>query len=254
METDTVRPAATHGFLLGGRIRYAQPKDGYRTGIEPVFMAAAVPARPGERVLEAGTGAGAGLLCLNARVGSLQGIGLEIEPVMAALAAQNFAANGATALAALCADVVTSPLPRLLGAAPFDHILSNPPWHGADGTRPADELRDRAKMAEDGLLDQWIARLAPRLKPRGSLTLILPSRAIPEALSALTDGGCGSPVLFPLWPRAGRDAKMVLIQAIKGGRADCRMLPGLTLHDGPAYTMAAHAILRDGAALDLRRG
>ncbi|MCB8879969.1 methyltransferase domain-containing protein [Acidisoma cellulosilytica] len=253
MEAEVPPPAATQGYLLGGRIRYTQPKDGYRTGIEPVFLAASVPARPGERVLEAGTGAGAGLLCLERRIGGLHGIGLEIEPAMAALAAANFAANGYSGLAALCADVAASPLPRLLGAEPFDHILSNPPWHDASGTHPADGLRERAKMAEDGLLERWIARLAPRLKPRGTITLILPSRMIPEALAALGAGGCGSPVLFPLWPRPAREAKMLLVQATKGGRAECRMLPGLILHDGPAYTLAAHAILRDAAALDLQR-
>ncbi|MCB8876207.1 tRNA1(Val) (adenine(37)-N6)-methyltransferase [Acidisoma silvae] len=253
MTDDTAEAPATQGFLLGGRVRYAQPKDGYRTGIEPVFLAASVPARPGERVLEAGTGAGAGLLCLAHRVGGLHGTGLEIEPAMARLAAENFAANACRDLTVVCADVAASPLPRLLGAEPFDHILSNPPWHDASGTHPADMLRERAKMAEDGLLDRWIGRLAPRLKPRGSMTLILPARAVPEAMTALGAGGCGSLVLFPLWPRAGREAKMLLIQAIKGGRAECRMLPGLTLHDGPAFTLAAHAVLREGAAIDLRR-
>jgi tRNA1Val (adenine37-N6)-methyltransferase len=253
LTAEALAPASSQGFLLGGRVRYAQPKDGYRTGIEPVFLAASVPARPGERVLEAGTGSGAGLLCLEQRIGGLYGVGIEIEPTMARLAAENFAANGYGKLTALCADVAEFPLPRLLGAEPFDHVLSNPPWHDASGTHPADGLRERAKMAEDGLLERWISRLAPRLKPRGSITFILPSRAMPEALAALGAGGCGSPVLFPLWPRAGREAKMLLIQAIKGGRAECRMLPGLILHDGPAYTLAAHAILRDAAALDLRR-
>ena len=51
----------TQGHLLGGRVRYAQPRSGFRSGIEPVLLAAAVPARPGERVLEAGSGAGAAL-------------------------------------------------------------------------------------------------------------------------------------------------------------------------------------------------
>ncbi|HLB98700.1 MAG TPA: SAM-dependent methyltransferase, partial [Acetobacteraceae bacterium] len=58
----------TEGHLLGGRVRYAQPREGFRSGIEPVMLAAAVPARTGERVLEAGSGAGAALLCLAARV------------------------------------------------------------------------------------------------------------------------------------------------------------------------------------------
>jgi tRNA1Val (adenine37-N6)-methyltransferase len=49
----------TEGHLLGGRIRYRQPDTGFRSGLEPVLLAASVPARPGEHVLEAGTGAGA---------------------------------------------------------------------------------------------------------------------------------------------------------------------------------------------------
>ena len=61
------------GCLLDGRVRYAQPasgSDGYRTGIEPVLLAASIPAQAGQRVLEAGVGAGAGLICLAARVPS----------------------------------------------------------------------------------------------------------------------------------------------------------------------------------------
>ena len=68
----------TEGHLLGGRVRYAQPRVGYRTGIEPVLLAAAVAARAGERVLEAGCGAGAGLLCLAARVPGITGLGVEL--------------------------------------------------------------------------------------------------------------------------------------------------------------------------------
>ena len=64
-------PPATDGHLLGGRVSYAQPREGFRSGIEPVLLAAAIPARPGEHVLEGGSGAGAALLCLAARVPGL---------------------------------------------------------------------------------------------------------------------------------------------------------------------------------------
>src|SRR5277367_7136876 len=80
----------TEGHLLGGRVRYAQPRDGFRSGIEPVLLAAAVPARAGERVLEVGSGAGAALLCLAARVSGVVGLGLERDAALAALAADNF--------------------------------------------------------------------------------------------------------------------------------------------------------------------
>ncbi len=52
--------AVTEDHLLGGRVRYTQPRDGLRAAIDPILLAAAVPARPGDRLLEGGTGAGAG--------------------------------------------------------------------------------------------------------------------------------------------------------------------------------------------------
>src|SRR6516225_6201355 len=72
----------THGHLLDGRVRYAQPRRGFRSGIEPVLLAAAIPAVPVSRILEGGSGAGAALLCLAARVAGVQGLGIEQDPTL----------------------------------------------------------------------------------------------------------------------------------------------------------------------------
>jgi tRNA1Val (adenine37-N6)-methyltransferase len=242
----------TEGTLLGGAVRYAQPQTGYRTGIEPVFLAAAVPARAGERVLEAGTGAGAGLLCLAHRVAGVAGLGVEIEPDMVRIATANFAANGWRDIAVIAGDICAGPT----AAASVDHAMANPPWHDDAGTRPPGALKQRAKMASTGLISAWIAAMAKALRMRGTLTLVLPPRAVPESLEALAVAGCGSTTLFPLRPKPGREARIVLLQSIKGGRADFRLLPGLVLHDdlpeSGGYTMAAEAILRHGEPLILR--
>ena len=237
----------TQGTLLGGAVHYAQPVAGYRTGIEPVFLAAAVPASSGQRVLEVGTGAGAGLLCLAHRVAGLRGLGVEIEPAMARIAAGNLAANGQRDISVFEGDVCA--LPDAAGA--FDHAMANPPWHDDAGSQPAGALRQRAKMASVGLLAAWIAAMAAAVRPRGTLTLILPPRAVPESLAALAAAGCGATSLFPLWPKPGREARIVLLQAVlsgagKGGRAELRLLPGLVLHDAAGYTPAAEAVLRGG--------
>ena len=62
----------TEGTLLGGRVRYAQLGAGFRSGIEPVLLAATIPARCGQVVIEGGSGVGAGLLCLHARVPGIE--------------------------------------------------------------------------------------------------------------------------------------------------------------------------------------
>ncbi len=238
----------TEGFLLGGRVRYAQPIRGFRSGIEPVLLAAAVPARSGDRVLEGGTGAGAGVLCLAFRVSGVEAIGIEKDPALVAIARHNAAANGFDAV-----HFLHSPVETIQANAAFSHAFANPPYHPASSTRSPVPSRDGAKFAESEVFAVWAAALAAQLRPRGTLTLIAPSARVPECLAALEAAGCGSGSLFPLWPRAGAAAKLVVVQAIKAGKGPFQVLPGLILHESATeYTRAAEAVLREGEALALR--
>jgi tRNA1(Val) A37 N6-methylase TrmN6 len=235
---------ATAGTLLGGRVRHHQPRNGHRTGIEPVLLAAAVPARAGQRVLEGGCGAGAALLCLAHRVPGIAGVGIERDPDLVRLACANAAANAA-ALAFVAGDLAEL---RLEGV--FDHAFANPPWHLAAATASPDAGREAAKRGAPGLFAAWANRLAAPLRHGGTLTLAIAAARLPECLAALAAAGCGSPAVLPLWPKPQREAKLALLRGVKGGRGACRVLPGLTLHETDGgYTAAATAILRDGAAL-----
>ncbi len=236
--------SVTSGTLLGGRIRYDQPAEGYRTGLEPVLLAASVPARPGERVLEAGCGAGAGLLCLAARVPDLTGIGLEIDTALAALAARNFTVNGFTSLRVEPADVT-----QWRDDATFDHAFANPPWHSSAGTASPDPSRRSAKQAQPGLLAAWIGALAGNLRARGTLTLILPSELLLDAMLALAAAKCAEVSVIPLWPRAGAHAKLVILRATRLGKGGTRILPGLVLHGLDGFTPEAEAVLKEKAVL-----
>jgi tRNA1Val (adenine37-N6)-methyltransferase len=231
--------------LLGGRVVHAQRPDGHRTGIEPVLLAASIPAAPGTRVLEGGCGSGAGLLCLAARVGGVSGLGVERDPALAALAAANIAANGFATLAVLCADIE-----RAQPSGLFDHAFANPPWHDPAGTPAPDARQEAARRRQEGLLARWTAGLARPLRHRGTLTFALAAPLLPEGLAALAGAGCGSAAVLPLWPRTGIAARLLLLRGVKGGRAPFRMLPGLVLHDTASrYTAATEAILRDAAPL-----
>ncbi len=237
--------AVSPGTLLGGRVAYAQPVQGYRTGLEPVLLAAAVPAREGDHVLEAGTGAGAGLLALAARVRGVHGIGLELDPALASLAAANFAANGHQRLGVLAQDVV-----HWRSETEFDHAFANPPWHPAAGTPSTDAQRRRAKIATTDLLAAWVGTLARALRRRGTLSLILPASQLGDGIRALKDADCPEISLFPLWKRAGEPARLVILQAIRLGRGPCHMLPGLVLHTTEGHLCeGAETVLRAGGAL-----
>ena len=232
----------TQDHLLGGRVSYKQPADGFRSGIEPVLLAAAIPARSGDHVLEGGSGAGAALLCLAARVHGLHGLGLEQDAGLVSLATCNGVANGAAGLTFLAADV-TAPLAS--GAAGrFDHAFANPPYHAPGGTASPQPSREQAKRGEQGLLAAWARALAAPLRHRGTLTFILPAASLPECLAVMEAAGCAASAVLPLWPKLGRPAKLVLVRGVKGGRPPLRLLPGLVLHEADGrFTQAAEAVL-----------
>lgn len=238
--------------LLGGRVRLDQDGAGIRASLEPVLLAAALPAKPGEVVLEAGTGIGTAALCLLARVPGVRAVGVERDPIQAARATANAALNGWAERFSVVAGDITEPATarRAAAAGPFAHAMANPPWF-TGGTEPEQPQRRAARHMEKGGLEPWIAFLARRVSPGGSVLLVLPPGLLPSALEGFARFGIGSPSVLPLWPREGRPARRVILAGRKGGRGVCRILAGLVLHGASGFTAEAEAVLRHGAALRL---
>ncbi len=236
----------TDDLLLGGRVRLRQPAQGFRAGLDAVLLAAFVPARPGDRVLEAGCGSGAAFLCLAARVPGLAVTAVEREPAMAALARENAAANGVAATVE-DGDVADVALARRLG--PVEHAFANPPyWPG--GTPPPGAIRRAATHEGASGLEAWARFLGAALKDGGTANLVLPAARFDAGIAALRDAGCGATMLLPLAPRAGQAAKRVLIRARRGGRGPATLLPPFVLHEADGrFTAPAESVLRDAAPI-----
>jgi len=224
-----------------------QPETGFRSGLDAVMLAAAIPARSGETVLELGAGAGTASLCLMARVPGLDLTGVEIDPALIALANGNAATNGTPEARFAAADIFALP-PEL--KRDYAQVFCNPPFHG-EGHAPPDAARARAlKEGEAGRqFVDWLRVGLQRTVSGGFFTAILRADRLDEALTVL--GGQGA-AIFPLWPRAGAAAKRVIVQVRKASRAPLVLLPGLVLHrESGAWTEEADAVLRRGMALAL---
>jgi len=247
LEDDLTRDA-----FLGGRVHLWQPRLGYRAGVDPVLLAASIPARAGQLVLELGCGAGAAVLCLAARVPGLSLTGVELQPGYADLARRN-AVENATDLSVVCTDLKA--LPQALRQVQFDHILANPPYY-RDGTHsPARDAGRATALSEQTPLDDWIKVAAQRLTPKGNLHMIQRTDRMPDMLAACA-GRLGSVEILPLAARVGRAPDLVILRARKGGKASFCLHAPVILHHGPvhlrdgeSYTAEITAILRDAAAL-----
>jgi tRNA1Val (adenine37-N6)-methyltransferase len=234
------------GFL-DGRVRARQPVRGFRSGLDAVMLAAAVPAQPSERVLELGAGAGAASLCLDVRVPHCAITGVELDGDLVSLANENAAANGMAARVRFVQGDVLN-LPRDLRVA-FNHVLCNPPFHHSGGETSPDGARALA-LQDFGDLSRWLETGVKRTAPNGTFTVITRADRLSEALNALpTHGVC----VFPLWPKKDQCAKRVIVQLRRGQRTPFALLPGLVLHeDDGRYTPEADAILRGGALLVMK--
>lgn len=242
--------------LLDGRVRLHQPESGYRAAIDPVLLAAFTAAVPGDRVLDVGTGTGAAALCLAARVPGATIIGLEKRAEAADFARRNVAVNEVAGRVTILDGDLLDPPPGLapdFAPVGFDRVMMNPPYLRAGAASPPpDPWKAAANVeGEAGLVD-WLRFAAAMLKSSGTLTLVHRADRLDEILAALHGARFGSLTLVPLWPKAGEDARRILLSARKGGRSPARLTAGLILHgaDG-SYTDAAQRILRDMLPLAL---
>ena len=247
-------PDETCDDFLGGRMRMLQPKHGYRAGVDPVLLAAAVDAKAGQRVLELGCGAGAASLCLNARISGLSFVGVELQAAYADLARRNAHGNGAQ-MDIVDADIRA--LPMQIKAQNFDHVIANPPYYRRVASTPAHDAGRDVALGGDTPLEDWVDVAARRLAPKGYLTMIQKADRLADLLNALT-GRLGSVRVLPVHPRLSRPAQLVIVQARKGGRADFCLLSPLVMHKGAqherdedSYTPQVSDILRNGHPLAL---
>ena len=247
----TVAPDIVENALLGGRVRLRLPARGYRPGLDAALLAAAVAARPGQRVIEAGCGAGGALFQIAARCPEALATGVEREAAAAALARDNAGLNGAAdRVEILTADVADGF--RALNRTPYDWAVSNPPFFDdPQALRAPAEGKRAAWMADDGLA-AWTGFLLKAVKDGGRIVLIHRADRLADILALLAPKA-GSFVILPVHPHADEPAKRVLVAATKTGKAPLRLLPPLILHDrgGAKHTPQAEAVLRGEAAIDL---
>jgi tRNA1(Val) A37 N6-methylase TrmN6 len=246
----------TDDAVLDGKLHLLQPSRGHRIGHDAILLAAATGAKPGEHAVEFGAGVGAAGLALARRVDKLRVTLAEIDPALAALAAENAQRNG-------LADRVTSTVldvaapARAFAAAGLQpgsaaRVLMNPPFNDPSRQKASPDASHRtAHVAPPKMLAVWLRAASRLLAARGVITLIWRADGLAEVLHAL-EGGFGGVAVMPVYPREHTPAIRILVRAAKGSHAPLALYSGLMLNDSNGKpTDAAEAILRKGEVLPL---
>ena len=243
----------TEDKLLDGRVTVLQPRRGYRTAIDPVLLAAAVPARSGEHILDLGSGTGVASLCLAARLPDVHVTGLELQHEFVDLARKSAEHSGLGGRVSFEPGDILTP-PDSVIRLKFDHVMANPPYmaKGA-GFPPPDPQKALAHVEGPAVLADWLALAQISIKTGGTVTFIHRADRQNELMAGFS-GGAWHVTVYPLWPKdQERRAKRVIVHARHGDGTAPLMATGFVLHDADGhYTEKANAVLRDCAPIDLQ--
>lgn len=213
-------------------LKVAQRKDMLNFSLDSVLLAHFVTI-PKKSVLigDIGTGNGAVALILTKRTNA-KIIGFEIQPDVADLAQISVDANklGAQVHIETC-DVVDAPKHY---SNTFDVIVSNPPFfklHPESNVNNSD-YKTLARHELSLTLEQLIKSTKKLLKTHGYFALVHRPDRIQEIITMLTTENFAIKRIQFIHPKSGKNAKSVLVEAIKGGNESGTFIhPPIIAHD-----------------------
>jgi tRNA1(Val) A37 N6-methylase TrmN6 len=234
----------THDTLLRGRVKLIQPAHGFRSSLDPVLLAGFIQA-PYEHFLDIGCGTGALSFLLLARDPAATGLGVEIQPRLARLAARSVEANGFGARFAVAAADVREA--GLLPHAAFDLVASNPPFRPlGTGVLPPQAERSLAHHEVALTLAEWLEVAQAALRPDGRLAAIYPADRLDEMHTALTAGGLAMARLRMVQAQASARASRFCFEARRSALVvETKTEAALVVHEQGKYSAEVRAMLGD---------
>lgn len=241
-------PGETLDTLCGGEVRILQRRAGYRFTLDPVLLTHFAVFEGGAhrgRVIDLGTGSGIIPLILARRLGQREVTGLELQPRLFSLAERNIYLNRVEREVTLVRGDLRR-VEELFPAGSFSHVVCNPPYRpraaGRSSPRMEKALARHELMCE---LSDVVRAAEYLLPPRGGLCMVYPAARFAELTSELRAFRLEPRTVRMVHPRSNRPAKLVLMHAVKGGRALMTVLPQLVLHasDEHAFTPEVSAMV-----------
>lgn len=218
-ETDVCRDDERIDDLERNGYRIIQKKSGFCFGMDAVLLSGFARVREGGAALDLGTGTGIIPILLEAKTEGKYFAGLEIQEEFAEMAARSVRLNGLEGRV----EIVRGDLreaSRIFGRASFDVVTSNPPYmNDSHGLKNPELPKAIARHEVLCTLEDVCREAAALLKPGGSFFMVHRPHRLAEIISTLKAYKLEPKRMKLVHPFVDRDANMVLLEAVRGGRS-----------------------------------
>ena len=225
-------------------IKLFQSKDGYRFSVDALLLDDFIDIKTASRGVELGAGSGIISVLLARRAKDLKIFAAEIQEALAGRAERNVRMNGLEGRVEILNSDMRE-LKNFFSTNEFDIIFSNPPYRKPESGRMSiSEERAVARHEVEITLPELVKTASYLLKHSGSFYLIYHPFRLAELVSILRESRLEPKRMRFVHSRAGEEAKMVLIEAVKGGGTWLKIDAPLFIHEkGNKYTSAMKNIL-----------
>ncbi|MFO8032270.1 MAG: methyltransferase [Desulfohalobiaceae bacterium] len=212
----------------------SQPQAGHRFAVDSLLLACFARPKPGDRVLDLGSGCGVvalGLLLHNPGV-ELQVTGLDLEQAMVACARENARILGLQeSCEFLVQDIREARGQGELTAESCDLVLCNPPYRAQGRGRQSPSLeKNRARFEVHSSLEDFLQVGSFALKNKAHLALVYPAQRLDYLLQLLSEYRLRAKGLRLVHGRIDSPASLALVLARKNGGPGLEVQPPLFLY------------------------
>ena len=219
--------------LQRNHLRIIQKTDGFCFGMDAVLLSGFAAVKPGERVLDLGTGTGIIPILLSAKTEGEHFTGLEIQEEIAGMAKRSVSMNGLEKkIEIVNGDIKEAS--RIFGAASFDVVTTNPPYmNDAHGLKNPTEVKAISRHEVLCTLEDLVREGAKVLKHGGRMYMVHRPHRLIEILNTMTKYRLEPKRMKLVHPFRDKEANMVLIEAVRGGGAWMKVEPPVIVYKEP---------------------
>lgn len=207
-----------------------QNPQGFCFGMDAVLLSGYASVKENEIVLDLGTGTGIIPILLEAKTKGFHFTGLEIQEDVADMARRSVSLNKLENKVRIVQGNIKE-ASQIFGKSVFDVVTSNPPYmnenHGLKNPNLPKAIARHELLCN---LEDIVRETALVLKPGGRFYMVHRPRRLIEIIGMLSKYHLEVKRLRPVYPMLGKEANMVLLEAVRGGKPLLKLEPPLIIY------------------------